>query len=137
LRDLAAQRPWMTLVPTVARHDLPAQLAKHHVGLLPMPATKVWRLASPLKRSEYLAAGLLVLGVDHDGHRLEGVDEAWYRLVDQADFLTDGVAWLKQLDEQALIDGSAAARSHAEKTCSWSASVEVVESLLQSFNKDA
>ncbi len=137
LRDLAAERPWMTLVPTVARDDLPAQLAKHHVGLLPMPATKVWRLASPLKRSEYLAAGLLVFGVDHDGHRLEGVDEAWYRLVDQADFLTGGVAWLKQLDEQALIDGSAAARAHAEKACSWTASVEVVESLLQSFNKDA
>ncbi len=137
LKQMEAERPWMNLVPTLTHEDLPAELTQHHVGFLPMPATTVWQLASPLKRSEYLAAGLLVLGIDHDGHRLEGVSEAWYRLLAQEDFLGDGVAWLKQLDEHRLADGRAAARTFAESSCSWNTSVEVLENLLQSFNHDA
>jgi len=78
-----------------------------------------------------------VLGIDHAGHRLEGVNEAWYRLLAQEDFLTDGVAWLKQVDEDRLADGRTAARTFAESFCSWNTSVEVLESLLQSFNHDA
>ena len=137
LKEMEAERPWMHLVPTLAHEDLPAELTKHHVGLLPMPATTVWQLASPLKRSEYLAAGLLVLGIDHDGHRLEGVNEAWYRLLAQEDFLTEGVAWLKQIDENRLAEGRAAARSFAESFCSWTTSIDVLENVLQSFNQDA
>ena len=137
LKAMEAERPWMNLVPTLAHEDLPAELTQHHVGFLPMPATTVWQLASPLKRSEYLAAGLLVLGIDHAGHRLEGVNEAWYRLLAQEDFLTDGVAWLKQVDEDRLADGRTAARTFAESFCSWNTSVEVLENLLQSFNHDA
>ena len=137
LRELAVQHPWLTLVPTVPHDALPAELANHHVGLLPMPDTKVWRLASPLKRGEYLAAGLLVLGIDHNGHRLEGSHEAWYRLLPQEDFLVDGTAWLRQLDEAALRTGSEAARHLAETSCSWTSSVEVLEALLQSFNSDS
>jgi len=137
LKAMEAERPWMNLVPTLAHEDLPAELTQHHVGFLPMPATTVWQLASPLKRSEYLAAGLLVLGIDHAGHRLEGVNKAWYRLLAQEDFLTDGVAWLRQLDEDRLAEGRRASRSFAESSCSWDTSVEVLESLLQSFNHDA
>ena len=45
-------------------------LSKCDVGLLPMPAGKVWKTASPLKLAEYAAAGLAVIGVDHEGHRM-------------------------------------------------------------------
>ena len=137
LLAMAEQRPWLNLVPTVPHHDLPRELAKHHVGLLPMPATKVWRLASPLKRSEYLAAGLLVLGIDHDGHRLEGVNDEWYRLFPQEDFLADGVAWLNAITEQGLADGRTSARAYADAFCSWGASVKAMEGVLQSFSRDA
>ena len=137
LEAIAKESPFIDVKKSVPRNDLASILSKCHVGLLPMPATTVWRLASPLKRSEYLAAGLLVLGIDHAGHRLEGVNEAWYRLLAQEDFLTDGVAWLKQVDEDRLADGRTAARTFAESFCSWNTSVEVLESLLQSFNHDA
>jgi glycosyltransferase involved in cell wall biosynthesis len=137
LKEMQTERPWMNLVPTLAHEDLPAVLAQHHVGLLPMPATKVWQLASPLKRSEYLAAGLLVLGIDHDGHRLKGANEAWYRLLAKEDFLTDGVVWLKQLNKDRLAEGRMAARSFAESFCSWDSSVNMLENLLQSSNQDA
>jgi hypothetical protein len=79
----------------------------------------------------------LVLGIDHDGHRLEGSHEAWYRLLPQEDFLVDGTAWLRQLDEAALTTGSKAARDLAETSCSWTSSVEVLEALLQSFNSES
>ena len=46
-------------------------LKQHHVGLLPMPPNEVWVTASPLKQSEYLAAGLPILGISHPGHFLE------------------------------------------------------------------
>ena len=135
LTEMAQEHPWLRLVPTLPHDALPEELANHHVGLLPMPPTKVWRLASPLKRSEYLAAGLLVLGVDHEGHRLEGGNAAWYAMFAQEDFLADGVAWLKELDEDRLAEGRAAARALAESACSWDRSIERLEAVLQSFNR--
>ena len=36
----------------------------------------IWKIASPLKLSEYLAAGLAIIGPSHQGNRLRG-DEIW------------------------------------------------------------
>ncbi len=74
-----------------------------------MPASRVWSLASPLKRSEYLAAGLLVYGMDHSGHQIEGASDAWFKLSPQEDFHEDAIEWmseLSQLPQQVLQERS-------------------------------
>lgn len=126
LTDMAASTDWLDVQPTMPQAELGAELARHHVGLLPMPDTAVWALASPLKRSEYLASGLLVLGIDHEGHRLDSVDASWYSLSPASSFHRDGVAWLSELDSKALERGQREARAYAEAWCSWNTSVDAL-----------
>ena len=68
-------------------------LQEYHIGLLPMPNLPVWNISSPLKRSEYISSGLLVIGINHSGHHLpvniEGTD--WYQLFEQQTFVDDAV----------------------------------------------
>jgi len=47
-------------------------LARCHVGIMPMPDITVWRISSPLKLAEYLAAGLMVVGPKHTGNDIDG-----------------------------------------------------------------
>ena len=61
----------LEVTDALPQEDLAAKLVTYDVGLLPMPEHKVWRLASPLKRSEYLACGMVVCGIDHAGHQIE------------------------------------------------------------------
>lgn len=64
------------------------ELTQYHIGLLPMPNEFVWTLASPIKRSEYLAANLCVIGINHTGHELLNLGETpWFRLISQQDFV--------------------------------------------------
>ena len=134
LMDMAASTDWLNVQPTMPQTDLGPELARHHIGLLPMPDTTVWALASPLKRSEYLASGLLVVGTDHDGHRLEDTDPSWFSLYPQTSFHRDAVAWLGELDSIALERGQKAARAYAEASCSWNTSVErLMEALSQAM----
>ena len=43
-----------------------------HIGCLPMPSDyEMWKISSPLKLSEYLSSGLLVVGIDHTGNRFD------------------------------------------------------------------
>ena len=46
-------------------------LARSHVGIMPMPDITVWRISSPLKLAEYLAAGLMVVGPNHPGNNID------------------------------------------------------------------
>ena len=45
----------------------------------------IWKIASPLKLSEYLAAGLAIIGPSHQGNRLSG-DEIWDLLSEDRDW---------------------------------------------------
>ena len=67
-----------------------------------MPPISAWTIASPLKRSEYLASGLAVLGVDHPGHHLPcgKSNTEWYALVDQESFVSDAVAQIIKWNEK-------------------------------------
>ena len=122
LQSMAEGNPLLSVSPQISRLDIPAHLEKQHIGLLPMPASRVWSLASPLKRSEYLAAGLLVYGMDHSGHRMDGTSDTWFRLSPQEDFHEGAIEWIEELSklsEKELQERSDLARSHAEAHCSW------------------
>ena len=115
-----------------------ASLVRHcDVGLLPMPESGVWTLASPLKRSEYAASGLAILGIDHSGHRLEGGEVEWMKLVNQEQFLAEGINWLKMLanDNSKLEQLKLQSRQYAEENMSWSHSVDALEKVLKSVSR--
>ncbi len=134
---MAEGDPLLSVSSQVPRQEIPTHLEQQHIGLLPMPASRVWSLASPLKRSEYLAAGLLVYGMDHSGHQIEGASDAWFKLSPQEDFHEDAIEWmseLSQLPQQVLQERSDAARSHAEAHCSWETIVGTLEELLQAVS---
>ena len=121
----------LEVTDALPQEDLAAELATYDVGLLPMPEHKVWRLASPLKRSEYLACGMVVCGIDHAGHQVEASGD-WLQLYAQKDFITSTVSWIKSLDRGSLSGLQAESGKFAEENLSWSHSVDALESIILS-----
>ena len=117
---------------SMSHGDIHEELGKHHIGVLPMPENnKVWTLASPLKRGEYLAGGLMVVGLDHDGHRLQGVDAKWFHL-DSESSLTNSIYDLfKDLSEGEFNQLSIEAQNYATNNLSWDVSVHRLVSQLR------
>ena len=121
----------LEVTEAVSQSDVATLLSGYDIGLLPMPENKVWNLASPLKRSEYLASGLVVCGIDHGGHQLKDSGE-WLQLFSQKEFITSTVDWIKSLDRKSLATLQKGARIYAEENLSWSHSVDVLESIILS-----
>ena len=121
----------LEVTQALPQKELTAKLATYDVGLLPMPDHKVWGLASPLKRSEYLAGGMVICGIDHTGHRIEDSGD-WLQLFTQKDFITSTVTWIKSLDRETLSQLQNESRKYAEDTLSWSHSIDALESIILS-----
>jgi glycosyltransferase involved in cell wall biosynthesis len=136
LTNIQRHSPWLNLHGRMNQTEISSILSQQHIGLLPMPETPVWSLASPLKRSEYLASGLLVLGIEHSGHILEATKSEWYHLLPQHDFHSLGVDWMVGLTQDIFDMGSKEARVYATERYSWSHSVEVFVDALQSCKQD-
>jgi len=79
----------------VTREKIQGILAANHIGILPMPDIPVWRISSPLKLAEYLAAGLLIVGPKHPGNQLNG-GEDWDLLTPSGDWVNDVVGRIEQ-----------------------------------------
>jgi glycosyltransferase involved in cell wall biosynthesis len=128
LERMAGGRDDIEVLSALPQEELAEKLSQSHIGLLPMPETKVWSLASPLKRSEYAASGLLVFGIDHTGHQLkEKIQPAWIHLVKQENFHLDGVEWLQSLTQEKINSLSEDSREYAIAKLDWSKSVEALE----------
>lgn len=128
LTDMQEVNNLFEVIPTMSPVHLAQVLSRCHIGLLPMPATKVWKLASPLKMAEYAASGLLILGIDHTGHRVkEGPQPDWIKLIKKESFHEVGIEWLKSLENEDLIKLSKQARNHAQKSMNWETSLDVLE----------
>lgn len=123
LEALAEANPFIHFHTTMNQRDLAVLVGSCHIGLLPMPNQTVWALASPLKRSEYLACGLSVFGINHEGHRLEKVDSDWFTLVAQEDFHLNGLDFLrKHVHESHQLNQSP--RAFAIEELGWSSTVD-------------
>ena len=123
LKRIADQDDSFEVVPTLSQEKLAKRLGEVHIGLLPMPETKVWRISSTLKRSEYMASGLLVFGIDHDGHRINSENTQWMKLVPQHDFHTEGCKWLQNLNQEKITHLSSLSRGYAEEHLDWEKSI--------------
>ena len=108
------------------KKEIPAELSNHHFGMLPMPAHKVWKLASPLKRGEYLASGLIVFGIDHEGHRIKNINEGLLNLFPFDEFTTKSLTFLKQHDEMKHASLSLAAHDFAMENLAWDSSINLL-----------
>ena len=121
----------LVVTDSIPQEDVAAKLATYDVGLLPMPEHKVWSLASPLKRSEYLASGMVVCGIDHTGHTIKNAGD-WLQLYTQNEFITNTVSWIKSLDRETLSNLQNESRKYAEESLSWSHSIDALESIILS-----
>ena len=121
----------LEITDVLPQDEIANLLSKYDVGFLPMPENKVWNLASPLKRSEYLASGLVICGIDHDGHRIKNSGD-WIQLFSQKEFISHSVSWISTLDRKLLTALQKESRSHAEQHLSWTHSVDALESMILS-----
>ena len=133
LEQIAKEEKSFEIIPTLPKDRLAERLGAAHIGLLPMPATRVWKIASPLKRSEYIASGLLVFGIDHPGHRMNTGVNPWMKLVKQEDFHTEGCDWMGNLNEEKMASLSTLSRNYAEENLSWQGSIQTLERCMTSF----
>ena len=116
---------------SVSQQEIASLLSGYDVGFLPMPENDVWSLASPLKRSEYLASGMVICGIYHGGHYIEDSGE-WLQLFNQETFIKDSVKWITSLQRSRLTSLQQQSREYAEKNLCWSHSVDALESMILS-----
>ncbi len=135
INSIAQSNEHIQVHRTLEQEELANILAQCHIGLLPMPDKKIWTLASPLKRSEYSASGLVIFGIDHAGHRFENQSEInWMKLVKQFDFHEKGIELLSKLTDKDIEELSIQARTFAEKNLSWSRTVDALENSILSLH---
>ena len=115
-----------TLKGRMSQQSVLENLKKHHIGILPMPATKVWKLASPLKRGEYLASGLMIVGINHEGHRFDTDVGSWMQLHDSSILRTKISSFLNSISDEEFSEYSQSAIKYAHEHLSWSKSVELL-----------
>ena len=125
-KKLAKHPDLFTLKGRMPQQDVFEQLKEYHIGILPMPATKIWKLASPLKRGEYLANGLIIVGVDHEGHRFETDVGTWLQLHDASILRTKISSFLNSISNEEFTESSQSAIHFAHEHLSWSKRVELL-----------
>jgi glycosyltransferase involved in cell wall biosynthesis len=136
LQAIAENDASIKLKPSLPQKELAKLLSHCHVGLLPMPERKVWTIASPLKRSEYAASGLLIFGIDHAGHRFTTDEElGWMNLVPQDEFHDAGGKWLAHVQDSDFEALSRKSRMFAEKNLAWERTVEALDNAIHSLCK--
>jgi len=121
-----------TLKGRISQQNVHENLKEHHIGVLPMPATKVWKLASPLKRGEYLANGLLIVGVDHEGHRFDTEVGSWMQLHEAPILRTKILYFLNSITNERFSEYSQSAIDYARENLSWSKSVKILADSIRS-----
>jgi glycosyltransferase involved in cell wall biosynthesis len=58
----------LEIIDAVAPEEVPRLLARGHIGILPFPNKECFRVSSPIKMFEYMAAGLPILATRIDAH---------------------------------------------------------------------
>ena len=125
-KRIAKHPDLFTLIGRMSHNDVLAELKNHHIGILPMPATKVWELASPLKRGEYVASGLMVVGLDHQGHRFNDDVGAWMQLHDASILRTKISSLLNSMRVEEFEEHSQSAIDYARAHLPWSRSIGIL-----------
>jgi hypothetical protein len=121
----------LTLHGKKSHYQVCQELGQYHIGLLPMPNQFIWTLASPIKRSEYLAANLCIIGINHSGHDLVNIsDTPWFRLLPQQKFVQFAFDEIKEMVSKNTFQTiETEPRKYAESHFDW----EVITSLFHDW----
>jgi glycosyltransferase involved in cell wall biosynthesis len=104
------------VVPPVSYEQIPDLLAKAHVGVLPFPDEEKFRVSSPIKLFEYMAAGLPILATRIACHTDVAGNAGYMFWAEQADVAglleALGLVWqnrcsLKSIGSQAVVAAQA------------------------------
>ena len=132
IKKRKAKKPELfTLEGRMTNQEIFENLNEHHIGVLPMPATKVWKLASPLKRGEYLASGLIIVGLDHEGHRFDTDVGQWMQLHEASILRTKISSFLNYITIEEFTEYSQSAIEYAHEHLSWSKSVKILSDCIR------
>ena len=135
LSNIAATEKAIEVYPQMSQTELSKHLKTATIGLLPMPNYKIWTISSPLKRSEYIASGLLIYGIEHNGHKFADKEVSWMKLAPQHDFHDEAINWIKQLNNESIADLSAKSRQYAEENLGWSHTILRLKQAIQSVKR--
>ena len=138
LLELSKSKPNLKFKKSVPHSEIGKKLQEHQIGFLPMPKLPIWTISSPLKRSEYMSSGLLVLGINHSGHHLPTVNNnlGSYKLFDQQTFVNDSVEQIqKWMKDDNFAKLSTEARQYAETHLDWSATTQSLVDVLESLEE--
>ena len=103
------------------RLEIAENLIDCDIGVLPMPETRSWKVASPLKLAEYAASGLVVAGTKHSGNSVP-FDADW--LILDKDLEVAMQSAVGRFKDQEL---RSASRRDAIERMDWSVSVKILE----------
>ena len=138
LSNISKSKPNLSFQKPIPQSDIAEVLQEHQIGFLPMPNLPVWTISSPLKRSEYMSSGLLVLGIKHSGHHLPTMNNnlGCYKLFDQQTFVDDSVEQIqKWVNDDNYAQLSTEARQYAEIHLDWSATTQSLLDVLESLDE--
>ena len=138
LTRLAHSKANLNFHGSVQHSEIPKKLREFEIGLLPMPNLPAWTISSPLKRSEYISTGLLVLGIEHTGHLLPSTSNTpdWYQLFDQQSFVDDSVEQVqKWIEGENFSELSRDARRYAETELGWEITTQPLVELIESLEE--
>ena len=91
IEELSLQNSNLIFYGKLSRKETLKIMNKCDVGILPMPDTPIWKIASPLKLAEYAASGLVTIGPKHSGNKIER-DAEW-------SLLSSGNMWFEEYIE--------------------------------------
>ena len=97
IEEFSSTRENISYCGKKSREGVQKILAASHVGIMPMPEEPIWRISSPLKFAEYLAAGLAIIGPKHSGNDL-GQRGIWNHLGGSEKWVDLAVSRICELD---------------------------------------
>ena len=123
--------PNLKLSGPMNQRELASMISEFDIGFLPMPNSGVWNIASPLKRSEYSGSGMVIIGIDHAGHRFSE-DLDWVLLFEESKFVSGAVDFCKNIKRKDLSVLQNKSRTYAEDHLSWDQSIDTLNRLIHS-----
>ena len=108
---------WLNWLGELPFNKVPSELAKHDIGLLPLPKKLQWDVGSPLKAMEYAACGLSVLATDVDGS-IPLKDYDWFFVSPSEDPIEGWTRAINHINDN-LERLSKLARKDAEENLTW------------------
>ena len=98
IQSIASKDERLHFLGEIGFDEVCKMLEEAHVGIMPMPETRIWRTSSPLKLAEYLASGLITIGPKHQGNSLLG-ENSWELLSESENWDEECIGLISDLIE--------------------------------------